>query len=504
MIYPFAKFFSWLETINSSSKSYRFYCLLSLLFFFVIILIRNPIFINEPRFWAEEQSYFETFFHMGSWWEGFDVLIYPTHYIALLRVSGLLATIPGLESAPIVTTAFGFFILIIPLLILFLTNCKYWDTLQKKIVLSLFLVFSCSTGEIWLTSTNVQTLIPVSSFLILLDTNLVSKLKRFLYSIIIACAVVTGPTTLFMAPFFLLRYLQSKHKQFLSYCAILFFLGSLHLVYFFVARHAGLTFEGRFAAEFDPIKSFIYITSPNVIFPLFGYFVSIIYRTGFDIIHAGLENTPYLGLIAKFFPGFLATRIESICNLLTDIKGLIFSACFIIFTLIIYYEFRRTSIEGRIYFLSLYLYLGFLLGLLSLGGLSGFRYTYLTSFILLFYLYQGLVFEKEKIKRGLIKFLLVFSVVVGIFEYYPRTISYTPDNLFGEGVSWPVWSEEVSEWKKDSNHLPRVWPYIKKTNGIWPSRKRVFIVNLNEPEYWEKYGEKKKFSEEVLKIFSSK
>ena len=117
MINPIINFFSWLETINPSSKNYRIYCLLSLLFFFVLILIRNPIFLTEPRFWAEEQSYFETFFHMGSWWEGFDALIYPTHYIFLLRVAGLLATFPELESAPIVTTAFGFLILVIPHLI---------------------------------------------------------------------------------------------------------------------------------------------------------------------------------------------------------------------------------------------------------------------------------------------------------------------------------------------------------------------------------------------------
>jgi len=500
----FMKLFSWLGSINSNSKNYRFYCLISLLSFFFLILIRNPIYVTAPRFWAEEQSYFETFYHVGNWWEGFDALMFPTHYIFLLRVAGLLATFPELEYAPIATTTFGFLVLIMPLLILFFTDCKYWDSLQKKIVLSLFLIFSCSTGEIWLASTNVQTMLPVSSFLILLDDNLTNKLKKVLYSIIIACAVVTGPTTLFMAPFFLLRFIQTKHKQFLNYCLILFFLGLLHLTYFFVSRHAGLTFDGRFASEFDPIKSFIYITSPNLIFPLFGYFASIIYRTGLDIVHIGLENTPYLELTAKVFPGFLATGIENIFKFLAYIKLFIFSTCFLAFILIFYFEFKKASHEGKTLFLSLYLYLGFLLGALSLQGLSGFRYTYLTSFILLFYLYQRLAFEKEKVKKGLIKFLLIFSVTIGILEYYPRTISYTPSTLVGENAKWPVWKEEIDMWKKDSNHLPRVWPYIKKTNGIWPERKRVFIANLNEPEFWEKYGGKKKFSEEFLKIISSK
>ena len=98
---------------------------------------------------------------------------------------------------------------------------------------------------------------------------------------------------------------------------------------------------------------------------------------------------------------------------------------------------------------------------------------------------------------------MIFSLTIGALEYYPRTISYSPNFLFGENASWPVWKDEVGMWKKDSDHLLRVWPYIKKTNGIWPQRNRVFIANLNEPEYWKKTG-KKKFSGELEKIFSTK
>jgi len=498
------KLFAWLDSINSFSKNYKLYSLVSLLSLFFLILIRNPIFLTTPRFWAEEQSYFETFFHVSNWWEGFDALMFPTHYIFLLRFAGLLATFPELEYAPVATTIFGFMILVLPLLILFGTDCKYWDSLQKKIVLSLFLIFSCSTGEIWLTSTNMQTMLPVSSFLILLDDNLESKFKKAIYSLILACAVITGPTTLFMAPFFLLRFFQTRHKQFMNYCLILFFLGILHLTYFFVSKHAGLGIEGRFASEFDPVKSFIYITSPNFIFPLFGYFASIIYRTGLDIIHIGLENTPYLGLIAKVFPDFLASGIEKTFDLLTSIKVIVFSVCLFAYMGLFYFEFKKASRDGKVFFLSLYLYLGVLLGALSLQGLSGYRYTYLTSFILLFYLYQRFSLEREGVQKKVLGFLLIFSIGIGILEYYPRTISYTPNTLVGEKADWPIWKEEVGLWKKDSNHLPRVWPYVKKTNGIWPERKREYIANLNEPEFWIKYGEKKKFSEELMKILSSK
>jgi hypothetical protein len=524
--------FSGLIKVNSKSKNYWVYALISLLAFSALILVRNPIFISTPRFWAEENYYFETFLHVKNWWEGFDTLIYPFHYIFLLRVGAFLATFPELELAPIATTAFGFLFLILPILILLFTDCKYWDSLQKKIVLSLILIFSCGTGEFWLASTNVQTLIPICSFLILLDDNLLSRIKKLLYSFILACAVVTGPTTLFMSPFFVLRYIQTRNKQFLVYCSLLFFLGLLHMAFYFVSSNAALGIDGRFDLHLDPIKSLIYLASHNFIFPLFGYFASIAFRTGLDIIHIGLDVSPYIGtigasatsgappysvLISKVFPGVMATGVENIFYFLAKIKYLIFGLCSLFVVWIFYFEFKKSNYEQRVYFLSLFLYLSFLMHTLSLQGLGGFRYSYLTSFILLFYLHQKLFLNKELIKRGLIKFLIIISVTIGAFEYYPRTISFSPDVLFGKDADWPVWSDEVALWRKDNKYKPKVWPYLKESNGIWPERNRIFDVNLNEPEYWKKYvggnfGDnspesltkhtKKKFSEEVSKLAS--
>jgi hypothetical protein len=128
------------------------------------------------------------------------------------------------------------------------------------------------------------------------------------------------PHKSFYAPFFLLRFIQTRHRQFLNYCLILFILGAVHLTNFFISKHAGLVFEGRWVAEFDPVKSFIYITSPNAIFPLFGYFISIIYRTGLDIIHIGLNTTPIyqrsrlFGVDSSYFSRLYEHRNKNIDN----------------------------------------------------------------------------------------------------------------------------------------------------------------------------------------------
>jgi len=174
----------------------------------------------------------------------------------------------------------------------------------------------------------------------------------------------------------------------------------------------------------------------------------------------------------------------------------------VILFLIFYNEFKKSNYEEKVYFLSLFLYLSVVVGLLSLGGQGGFRYSYITSFILLFYLYQRVSFNVAKVKNTLVKALLFFSISMGVLEYYPRTISYTPSVLFGESASWPNWENEVGLWREDSSYSPKVWPYIKKTGGLWPERKISWAIDFNKPKYWEEVG-RKKFSEEFLKLFSS-
>ena len=496
-----SKFFLWSDSIKSTSNHYWFYSALSLLVFSALILFRYPAYVTEPRIVGEDSIYFETFFHLESW-KGFDALVYPSYYSLFSRLAGFLSSLVEMESAPTIFTWFGFLILITPILILFFTDCKYWDSLQKKIVLSLFLIFSCSTGEIWLTSTNLSSILPIGTFLILLDDNLVNRTKRIFYGFYIACAVFNGVITLIMAPFFVLRYFQTKQKPFLNYCLILFFLGLVHVLYFWVSTNAGgVSSPSRFAGGRDLVRTFIFMVSSNIFFPLVGYFLAIIFRVGFDTVHMGIENSSYIGLIDKNFPGFFGAAIKNTFNLFTNISFVFIGGCLAILIVVFYKEFKRSNQEVRFNFLALFIYLSIVLTLLSLGGLGGWRYSYITGFILLFYLYQRVCFDLEKTKMAFVNFLLIFSITIGIIEYYPRIISFSPSVLFGEDAKWPNWNEEVGLWRKNKEYQPKVWPYLKKTKGIWPERTAIWSVDLNEPIIWKNSGGKT-FSGELKKMFS--
>ena len=144
-----------------------------------IIVLRYPSFLLEPRMYAEEYLYYETFLNSQFWWEGFDALIYPAYYVFSSRIAGFTAAQFDPSYAPLIMTLYGLIILAIPLTIIFFTNCKYWESLRSKLILASFIIFSLSTGEIWLNSTATGFIFPVAAFLILIDNNTQNKLKTF-------------------------------------------------------------------------------------------------------------------------------------------------------------------------------------------------------------------------------------------------------------------------------------------------------------------------------------
>ena len=149
-----------------------------------------------------------------------------------------------------------------------------------------------------------------------------------------------------------------------------------------------------------------------------------------------------------------------------------------------------------------FLYLCIVTNYFSLAGHGGFRYSFVTGFILLFFIFQKIYLNQKKSEFTVAKTLLIISISVGVVEYYPRVISYTPETLSSKAASWPLWKEEVLRWKKESNYKPVIWPYLSNNNGLWPDRDRVYRVNLNEPELWKNQG-KLRFSSEAKHLLKN-
>jgi hypothetical protein len=332
---------------------------------------------------------------------------------------------------------------------------------------------------------------PVVTFLILMDENPGGYLKIFLYSLCLFLAILTGPISLLMSPFFLYRFIQRKEPVYLIYCTLFLIFGLLQISYFLVASSLeGIASPNR--VLFDPIsfrESYIYWISPNIIFPIFGYFLATAFRT-FALLSA--QNPEQLVSLLELLPlnlGGTAELLIYIAPLLIIFIGVITFSTFI-------YFFKRSNIDEKVYMLILFVYLGLLLTLLSLGGHGGYRYSYVSSFVLLFYLFQRFIFFSSGLERSLIKSAISISLIIGVLEYYPRVISFSPDFRTSEEPQWPNWKNEVITWKNNPSYKVKIWPYLRKGNSFWAEKVQVWSVDLSNDNYWDSAGNHK-YSEEL-------
>ena len=173
-------------------------------------------------------------------------------------------------------------------------------------------------------------------------------------------------------------------------------------------------------------------------------------------------------------------------------------------SLFFYFQYKTSDLDEKLNFLSLYIWLSLAISFLALEGHGGFRYSYPTGFILLFFLYQKFYAIKgKKFNRKLTTTIIVFSILIGIFEYYPRVLSYSPSVASNSTpyIEWPNWKEEVSKWENDNDYKPIVWPYLKERDLFFPKKTTITDLNLDTPEEWEAVG-KKRFTSTLADLLS--
>jgi len=248
--------------------------------------------------------------------------------------------------------------------------------------------------------------------------------------------------------------------------------------------------SGSISENLSLMGRLIYLIQFNIIFPIFGYFSSFVFRISMDIANLGVESSYYYNLL-NILPNSFESIFIFIVQTINKVSFLINTALFGILGFIFFKLFKSSNLEEKVYFLLSFIYLSLLISLLSLGGHGGFRYSYLTSFIILFFLYQKFIISKQKLLgKNIASFVIIVSIFIGIAEYYPRVLSYSPETLFSstEEIEWPSWEDEVNEWERNKEYKPIVWPYIKNKDLIWPERTSIYRVNLNNHDDWDMHG----------------
>jgi hypothetical protein len=130
--------------------------LLLLLASTLVIVLRAPALFLEPRFWAEEGAIYFSYAFRRPWYE---VLFAPHlgYYALYPHLASLVATrTVELADAPLVTTSMALLAQLIPVTLILWSKAELWLGPARKIIGILIVIFTLSSGEIWLNSINSQ------------------------------------------------------------------------------------------------------------------------------------------------------------------------------------------------------------------------------------------------------------------------------------------------------------------------------------------------------------
>lgn len=184
--------------------------LLVLIAALVLIVIREPKFLMEPRLWGEEGTiYIQTFLDNG-WLSG----LFSPHlgyYSLVANVSAVLGvSLLGLQWAAYFTTGVSLIIYLACILSPLFLKSPYWENRFTRIAL-VGISIIVSSPEIWLNSINSHFYLGLfACYLLLSDLEALSKKALCVAVVLAVMAVLTSGTSVILAPLFLLKYALSK------------------------------------------------------------------------------------------------------------------------------------------------------------------------------------------------------------------------------------------------------------------------------------------------------
>lgn len=391
---------------------------ISILIITGIIILRAPSLFLEPRFWAEEGAPYFSFAYSHPWYQ--TLLFVPSfgYYSLFVNLSVLLATLVPLPYAPLVTTCLSLFAQITPFVIIWWYNSTFWKTPARKVLLSLIIIFSTSTGEIWLNTIHIHFHFAVTAFLLLLtDMENTTKVKEWFAGIILIFAGLTGTVACFLTPVFIWKAYQERKREY-TVQAVIMVLCSLIQFTVFLMLLIGGKLVNRFTIKTD-FHLFMFLKNyliNNFLRPIFGIYLLPRYILLYLII-------PMILCLAWLFSDCLKDK-------------------------------RKVWIIGA------FLLTSGLSTFFSMQMIGGLRYAFAPGVMLLVlissYIRKDGIF---KTRKSLIAAILVFlSISVGIIEYRGRMADFI-------NASWPKWPEEVAIWEKNPDYSLKIWPQWEEYQG---------------------------------------
>ena len=400
------------------------------LFFFsvliILILYRSPYILLNGRFAAEEGSFWFRNSYINGPIYGFFQVFWSSGYFNLwANITSIIATIPKLEYAPLVTVYFSLFLKLYIIFYIINTESEFLTNLFYKILTSFIIIVSPPiVPEIWLNTINSQTFFGILTVLIFFEKY---NEKKFINRISPYILLISGLSTLYtcvLSPFYYLKYRSTKKKSDLKNFIFITFATSIQFIIFAYTKFGGIQHDLRFNSSLEKVINYCY----NVIVKsIFGREISQ------NIIEKLSQFNSTLLLII-----FLLLVFAIVISIKFLIKG---QKDRVLFYLILFFITE-----------SLFVYMG------SWGQQVQGRYAVVPGIIILFIILR-LSLNSIKIIKITSIFIIFLSLFAGLYEYKYNT-KY-PQFLIC--MECPHWKEEIDVWRKNPNYNIKIWNYPEKS-----------------------------------------
>lgn len=410
-------------------------CLLSVI---ALTVWRRPELLVEPRFWAEEGKYYFAYAFNHGFWSG--LLAEHFGYFSLVpNIATAFATLVPLEVAPLVSTYFAFFFQVAACSVVAFGTASFWDTLPKKLLTACGILL-LSPGETWLTTICTQYWLCCATFFLLLEpTAALSPLRKWGGRSLLATAGLTGPTSCFLTPFFMVKAYRSKEREDLLHLAILTAAAVLQVVTLFSSLGNDPHLNARFGGNDFSLHRLVML---QFVSPFLGQ--NLLQKGPSALIDEWFffKSSSMFGPSAASWPPVMEV-----------LAGTLLVGYFL------YLAWKGRTNRDRQLMFGAFLLVVTLSTVLSIRMASSPRYTFAPSVMLMVILVSEFWWPAGARRQRLVPLLLVGTFCTVKLVEFRSTVYYSP--------LLPKWREEVMIWRSDSAYRPQIWPQPQFRSTSW-------------------------------------
>jgi hypothetical protein len=393
------------------------------------MVLRAPVYVTGPSFWAEEGTlYFAVAWGHSlreavSYRQAGYLSLWPklaTLVAARLARSGLLP----LVHAPQVTVLFALAVQLIPVAVIAWSGAPFWGGPIRRAVGILIVLVGVLTDEIWLNTVNSQPWLVLTAALLLLEPAASGRAGGWAASGVLALAGLTAPVTSVLLPLFAWRAWRSRARPAVAQVGVLAVCAVVQAWCMWTAVRSGESLPPR-AGGIDLGVFAATVWMRTLILPLFG--VAMATEFG-DLIMQSHGIGPVVALLLLALAGGLIGWLAR--GLRAGDRGALVGAYVLVTTLNL-----LTAIGDK--------------AILLHSPWASSRYVFASGVLVLLML-LGCVRGGAGVLRPTVCALLLGLALVRGVTGYSGSVRWKP--------SWPVWTEQVHAWEADPRRPLQIWP----------------------------------------------